>query len=202
MSRMFLFDVIVFSFWIFVVIAFVGAPLFVVYLFHDSLFKIFVVGVIIIIPLIIVLVLFFVIFNYIISIATIVMVLEDSRPIKSIKKAWHIMKNGYKEIIKMFIIRILFSLISTGIGIVSIVILGVIGILVALPGLLFVAIYNDILKNIIFDILVAFSGGILGICFIACLIVLGIVFKLIELDLWIWWVKRNVPSLRLTHNNK
>lgn len=200
LGRIFLFDVMLILFWISIV---GGIVIFVIGVSYSlSQFIVPSSGWIFlflsILPFIFVIIAFSVMIRYIVSIATVIMVLEDSRPIKSIKKALHLMRYGYREVVKLLLIRMLLGFINVGFAFTFFTILLLVGIFIATPFIAIVMMQGNIFENSIFSVVIGGIGIIYLVFFIISLIVFLIILKLVDLDLWTWWVKRNISSLRET----
>ncbi len=198
LGRIFLLDIIVALFWLIVVgviVAIVGISSYALSQFIDAIF-VFVFFILTFLPLFFLLIAFSTIVKYVVSISTVIMVLENSRPIKSIKKAVHLLIFGYREVGKIFLMRILLSFISIGSGFVFFSFFLCIGIFIAVPFIVAVIMQHNIFENIVFSLISSGVFIIYLVFFISSIIIITIILKLTFLDLWVWWVKRNMPRLR------
>ena len=198
LGKVFLLDIIVILFWIIaigIVTAILGIIAYTLGQFIDLSVG-FAFLMLVILPFIFVIIVFSAIVKYVTSISTVIMALENGRPLKSIKKALHLVRYGYREIGKIFLMRILLGFISMGLSFTFFVILVFIGIFIAMPFIIIVVAQDSIFENIIFSLITGGVGIMYLAFFIISIIVLTSIFKLVSLDLWVWWVKRNMPSLR------
>ena len=139
--------------------------------------------------------LFALMFYYISQISIIILILENSTPIKSIKKALRIIRYSYKEVAKLIIVR---WLLDVFIGIISFLYILMCAVIIYIAALVFnFVIDNEItyLSEII-KIIIILIDAVLVIGVLISIIIFKLISKLVHMDLWIWWIKRNIPSLR------
>ena len=186
--KLFIFGVIVFL----IYISFFGGIIAIPFILNIVESKLVIAYVLFIIP---VFLLFLFIGFYTVYIAITILILENSTPIKSIKKALHLIRHSYKEVGKLIIVRILLNMF---IGIISLLYIlmyvVIIGIAVFVSSFLIGTEASYL--GVIIKIIIVLFDVVLVIGALIPIIIFGLISRLVFLDLWIWWVKRNIPSLR------
>jgi len=139
--------------------------------------------------------------RYVINVAVVLMALRGDAISVALKRAWHLVRDNKKEVIKLLLTRMLMGMVfglAFVVGIMPILLLA----FVVFVGLFGIGSGLDTLLSTGFFL----TAVGFGIFFVVVIFILSLLFNaitsLMVQDLWVWWTKRLDPTLHMQQDTR